>query len=706
MNALRPGVGLWRRSPSLHGAYHSPCGKAAALLSRRHRPSIVARGPRGSRLRLRRAAPAPQTGDRLSFHSAPTSSPPPYRPAGFPSAVAAGSETPDSGATAEPGVRVMPCIEGIRALSSLAALGVVCLSTQQRAAFFLHAFCLWLAHLVLAAIAVGVLPPPIDQPAPVQPRAAGDREGPAPAAESPRVDSGAASTVTQVGLPTPDLAQPPALRARLGLAKQRWKHDIDDAAYNSDPILTEGLAGLRPYQHRLLALLIRHFTTEGTALLSMACGTGKTIVMAALALRYDLVLTFSPWVPLNAQNNVRVTRMTAAPCSARVDHESLRDADQILAALGLLGTPATASGDDGTGAKAGPRVLSSTFDSAPIVLAAMKRLEASGWGGRVLICVDESHVLTPEGAASDQALREILRGRRVLPHAHRLGVTATPRFERSPQQPEAEGEGEGGLKCVLDHAMLKAQFFGAVTASYSLTEAINDTSIVPPAIHGVEIDVGGCGGVRTEAGLKRWAWMAALSIARAMVDLGSSKALIFLGRQAEIVEVSKALPVALRGLAGGTVWTGRASSLENSASGEAVPRAEVLRDFARNGEDRSALFAIHVLAHGIDIPCADLVVIKPPAKLSAGGAIETVQKLSRGQRPYPRKTRNNVLLLLEPTPAKKARGHLEHVFGSIKDFLPNAARFLESYRTLVWDADVRREIGQLTRGLLPPRRST
>ncbi|MEV7616576.1 DEAD/DEAH box helicase family protein [Streptomyces sp. NPDC089799] len=392
-----------------------------------------------------------------------------------------------------------------------------------------------------------------------------------------------------------------------------------------------------------------------------ACGTGKTFIAAAAALklaRGGRVLVLLPTLDLLTQT-AREWR-TAGHTGPAVAVCSLEDSSH-LSALQVRAT--TSAPQLGLWHGRGPVTVYATYASLPVIAEAF-RVEYGLPMGPFDLVVDEAH--RTSGSAG-KAWADVHR-QEAIPAQRRLYMTATPRIwaERKPRtraekraaeaahrraeearRQEAEAEGEtyvGGplreaLPAELACSMDDPKVFGPVVYELSLADAIargllaryqvvvaelTDPVVTPDRLYGEE---------RWEEEL-RGERLAAMqtTLLETMATHDLKTTITFHHRTIEAQAFAEGLPrVASRLHAVDParhperVWTGWLRGQH-----DAEHRAEVLADFGRRA-GRAVLANCRVLGEGVDIRSVDSVALVDPK----GSAIDIVQAIGRALRQKP-----------------------------------------------------------------------
>jgi len=334
------------------------------------------------------------------------------------------------------------------------------------------------------------------------------------------------------------------------------------------------MLSLRPYQQEAADAVIESFKTNGSALVVMPTGTGKTILFSRIIEDHDwgrcLVLAHREELIRQAANKIEAV----SGCAPDIE-------------------------------MAGEYADRSMFLRNPVIVSSiqtqsrgrMKRFDPHQFG---LVIIDEAH------HATAKSYRRTIAHYRQNPNCKLLGVTATP--DRS------------------DESAL-GQVFDTVPCVYELSDAIADGWLVPVRQRVVTVDGLDMSSVRTTAGDLNGADLGKIleqesvahEIAHPTYELvGKRKALVFAVtvRQAEMIA-----DILNRHEQDCARWVcGKTPKHE---------RAETLRDYTA-GRFRF-LVNVGVFTEGFDEPTIEVIVMARPTKSRALYS----QCVGRGTRPLP-----------------------------------------------------------------------
>ncbi|MFD7034050.1 Helicase associated domain protein [Streptomyces sp. NPDC059917] len=428
---------------------------------------------------------------------------------------------------------------------------------------------------------------------------------------------------------------------------------------------------LRPHQEEAVEAIVRGLDIPPRkripkaglrATVVAACGTGKTFIAAAAALRLargGRVLVLLPTLDLLTQT-AREWR-TAGHGGPAVAVCSLEDDVQLY---GLRVRTTTSAPQLGLWHGQGPVTVYATYASLPVIAEAHRGTYGLPMAPFDLVVVDEAH--RTSGSAG-KAWGDVHR-QEVIPARRRLYMTATPRiwadrgvqsreerriaeeahrlFEEERRR-EAEAEGRvyvpgpqwDPLPKKMACSMDDPKVFGPVVYELTLADAIArgllarfqivvvelvDPVVTPERLYGPD---------RTEEKL-RGERLAALQTAllETMADHDLKTTISFHHRTVEAQAFAEGLPrVAARLHATDpvrhpkSVWTGWLRGEHESDH-----RASVLADFGRRA-GRAVLANCRVLGEGVDIRAVDSVALIDPK----GSAVDIVQAIGRALRQKP-----------------------------------------------------------------------
>lgn len=438
---------------------------------------------------------------------------------------------------------------------------------------------------------------------------------------------------------------------------------------------------LRPHQEEAVEAIVRGLDIPPgkrihkaglRATVVAACGTGKTFIAAAAALRLargGRVLVLLPTLDLLTQT-AREWR-TAGHDGPAVAVCSLEDNAQLY---GLRVRTTTSAPQLALWHGRGPVTVYATYASLPVIAEAHRGEYGLLMEAFDLVVVDEAH--RTSGSAG-KAWADVHR-QEVIPARRRLYMTATPRIwaerkaktraekraaeaahqrREEARRKEAEAEGEtyvGGplreaLPAELACSMDDPKVFGPVVYELSLADAISrgllaryqvvvaelvDPVVTPDRLYGTE---------RWEEelrGERLAAMQTALLETMATHDLTTT--ITFHHRTIEAQAFAEGLPRVASRLHAvdparhpAKVWTGWLRGQH-----EAEHRASVLADFGRRA-GRAVLANCRVLGEGVDIRSVDSVALIDPK----GSAVDIVQAIGRALRQKPGEAKMATLIV-------------------------------------------------------------
>ena len=338
---------------------------------------------------------------------------------------------------------------------------------------------------------------------------------------------------------------------------------------------------LRPYQRQAVNSVLESFRENGSALVVLPTGTGKTILFADVIRRMfpRRVIVLAHREELIFQAKEKIEHVTGLPAEIEMADSKI-DMGYCM------------------------------FDSPRIVVSSIQTQNAGGDGlGRMskfvpdnygLLVIDEAH------HAVAKSYRRVIDYYRQNPNLKVLGVTATP--------DRADEEALG-------------QVFHAVAFDYEILDAIHDGWLVPIDQQIVDVDGLDFSTVRTTCGDLNGADLAALmeyeenlqGIAIPTVELiGDRRALVF---SASVAHAERLSEIFNRYREGCSTWICGKTKKDD--------RRRILRDYAEG--KYQILCNCGVLTEGFDDPGVEVVVMGRPTKSRALYA----QMVGRGTRPFP-----------------------------------------------------------------------
>ncbi|MEV7616584.1 Helicase associated domain protein [Streptomyces sp. NPDC089799] len=429
---------------------------------------------------------------------------------------------------------------------------------------------------------------------------------------------------------------------------------------------------LRPHQEEAVEAIVRGLDIPPgkripeaglRATVVAACGTGKTFMAAAAALRLvrgGRVLVLLPTLDLLAQTarewrNAGHTGPAVAVCSLQDDPQLWQ-----LALRSTTSAPQLALWHG-----RGPVTVYATYASLPVIAEAHRGEYGLPMDIFDLVVVDEAH--RTSGAAG-KAWADV-HHQEVIPAMRRLYMTATPRvWQERPPRSRREEELYEAQAAVVDEetpgrtrrawdrlpkemacSMDDESVFGPVVYELSLADAITrgllakyqvvvaelvDPVVTPDRLHG---------GERYEEQL-RGQRLAAMqtTLLETMATHDLKTTITFHHRTIEAQAFAEGLPrVAARLHATdperhpATLWTGWLHG-----GHEAEHRAAVLADFGRRA-GRAVMANCKVLGEGVDIRAVDSVALIDPR----GSAVDIVQAIGRALRQKPGEGKTATLIV-------------------------------------------------------------
>jgi predicted helicase len=399
-------------------------------------------------------------------------------------------------------------------------------------------------------------------------------------------------------------------------------HDLERAEVAWPPSIEDLRPGLperkspRPDQKDAIDAVLAGFADADRGQLIMACGTGKTLVSLWIseALRATRTLVLVPSLSLLKQT-IREWLLNAAQefeflpvCS----DDTVREHDQMVAHVAELGFPATGNPEEVRAflERAGSLVVFSTYQSSPVVAAAMKA-NAPAFD---LAIADEAHRCAGR-ASSDFAT--ILDGEK-LRAAKRLFMTATPRYFTGRIRTE-------GIDTDFEIASMDdEERFGAVLHRLSFGEAITRDLLSDYRVLVIGVsdetyrEYAEQGRFVTRDGKEvtdARSLAAQMGLAKAIRKYDLRRTITFHGRVKAARDFAESLPDVIAWMPAdqrldGNVWADHVSGMMNSSQRES--RLQRLR--AVGNEERGVVANARCLSEGVDVPTLDGVAFINPKR--------------------------------------------------------------------------------------------
>lgn len=424
----------------------------------------------------------------------------------------------------------------------------------------------------------------------------------------------------------------------------------------------------RAHQVRALDAITKTIRHGGRAQIHWACGTGKTLVSRWLAedLEVRTALVLVPSLALVAQALAEWQTASDWPfqaivvCSDRSTGDAWRVDPGWWTQHGVrVTTDAAVVSGFMSGRSSLPRIVFSTYHSAPVVAEAINRAR----GEFDLMVCDEAHRLA---GSADERFRIALDDGE-LPSRRRLFTTATPVF----------ANGRPGSAAL---SMSDTSVFGPVVDRLDFAEAIEAGLLVDYQV--LVLDATGDIG-DLDAGTAVPAVLAAAS------REGLTRVISFHSRVARArrfagdvdgLQLPDGRTVSAQAIAGADPTAVRRAAL--ARLGEGSPKALTLVSNAR------------CLTEGVNVPAVDGVVFADPKTSDT----DIVQAIGRALRPAPGKTRGLIILPVVVPPGadndELFAGPFAAVWGvlrTLRSLDPRMAAALESARN--WRGDVPKPTG-------------
>jgi superfamily II DNA or RNA helicase len=382
-------------------------------------------------------------------------------------------------------------------------------------------------------------------------------------------------------------------------------------------------------QERALTALASHVGDGGRGVLVMPCGSGKTLVGRWLAELVDAELavvcvpilallpqTLTAWRMHGSGWEHRAMIVGSDPSSGKVvraDDLALpgwaRGAVRASTAVPVITDFLREPGP-------GPRLIFSTYHSAPKVAAALRK---TGKIADLLVC-DEAHRLAGRPRSE---FRTVLDDQR-FPARRRVAMTATP-VEAAAWEDDLDPAAGSDALSLDDIAT-----FGPVAYRASFADAVDAGRLVDYDVHVLARPAG-------DSAPDARSVNAGAAVLSAAGD-GAARILTFHTRVSHAADLAAHLDGRL--LPGGK----RVRALYLEAAHSARARQAVLDHLTAPGENEVVVVAsARVLSEGVDVPAVDTVVFADPRTSS----VDIVQATGRAMRTAPGKTRGRVVLTVD-----------------------------------------------------------
>ena len=204
------------------------------------------------------------------------------------------------------------------------------------------------------------------------------------------------------------------------------------------------------YQSKIIKQIIKYFSEHDKGILTMPCGTGKTLISCFVAKYYDQVIFISPLKQFAQQNKIRYREYDTRK-GLLVDSEGTRDIQEIKEFI----------------RKNDKFLLSATYRSCDIIVDILQYLEDP------LIIIDEFHNLSHNniyGKENNPIYKLINSDNKIL------YMSATPRIY------ELEGDNDCDVEDVLGKMIYKMDFTHAIKKKY-----ISNYDIILPILDDTDV---------------------------------------------------------------------------------------------------------------------------------------------------------------------------------------------------------------------------
>ena len=386
--------------------------------------------------------------------------------------------------------------------------------------------------------------------------------------------------------------------------------------------------------------MLKGFETSPRGRLTMACGTGKTLVglWVARDLRAERTLVLLPSLSLLAQTYREWCQHddSAEPfaalfvCSDQTVASRAGEADAVVMSTRDLPLPATTKAQDIRNFLAAPgrRVIFSTYQSSPEIALAMQTGEGPAPAPFDLVLADEAHrcvglTSTAFGTVLDEAK---------IPSKRRLFMTATERVITT--QTRTVHQEAGWDTASMDDAALFGPRFHQLTFGQAIDAGLlTDYQVVLLVIDDAEVRAHVQHGQPTDGTTRRQARSLAqqLALAKLMRDPAYDlrRVVTFHSRVASAQAFARAYPVTVASLAEADRPSGVIQAhcvTGEMTAGERMRLLNELRDLPAGA--RGVLSNARCLTEGIDVPSLDGVAFLDPRS----SQVDIVQAVGRAIR--------------------------------------------------------------------------
>jgi superfamily II DNA or RNA helicase len=339
---------------------------------------------------------------------------------------------------------------------------------------------------------------------------------------------------------------------------------------------------IKPYDYQLKAqqILITHFKNNNRGILSMPCGTGKTLVSYLFASKYEQIIIISPLKQFAKQNLVKFIEYGIDKNNTLlVDSDGSRDIDEIKQFIKLHKS----------------FCISSTFCSVDIIQQCLKIMS------NPIIIIDEFHNLSKTNInnENDDFYKILYSNYKIL------FVSATPRIY------EIEDE-----ECDYDINNI----FGKKVYNMTFTEAIKnkyitDYKIWLPSIHEKTTKLDKELSIYK---INKILLSKCKFLFSCILNNGSQKCIIYCQNRVEINNMIKVMNT-LDKYFSISFETNKITSEDSEKK-----RTEILKQFS-DSNMKQLLFSVRILDECIDVPKCDSIYIT----YSSSSKIRTIQRLCR-----------------------------------------------------------------------------